>query len=40
MDAEGSTALRDAIFTATALHEAAPGRVILLVFTDGPGYYR
>ena len=35
MDAEGATALRDAIFTATALREAAPGRVILLVFTDG-----
>jgi Ca-activated chloride channel family protein len=35
MAAEGSTALRDAIFAATALREYAPGRVILLVFTDG-----
>ncbi len=35
MQANGSTALRDAIFTATALREQAPGRVILLVFTDG-----
>jgi VWFA-related protein len=35
MKADGSTALRDAIFTATALRERAPGRVILLVFTDG-----
>lgn len=35
MQAEGSTALRDAIFAATALREQAPGRVILLVFTDG-----
>jgi VWFA-related protein len=35
MAAEGSTALRDAIFAATVLREQAPGRVILLVFTDG-----
>ena len=35
MQAEGSTALRDTIFAATALREQAPGRVILLVFTDG-----
>lgn len=35
MQANGSTALRDAIFAATALREQAPGRVILLVFTDG-----
>lgn len=35
MSAEGSTAFRDAIFAATALREQAPGRVILLVFTDG-----
>lgn len=35
LQAEGSTALRDAIFAATALRERAPGRVILLVFTDG-----
>lgn len=35
MQAEGSTALRDAIFAATALREQAPGRVVLLVFTDG-----
>ena len=35
MRAEGSTALRDAVFAATVLREQAPGRVILLVFTDG-----
>ena len=35
MKAEGATALRDAIFAATALREQAPGRVVLLVFTDG-----
>jgi Ca-activated chloride channel homolog len=35
MEAEGSTALRDAIFAATVLREQAPGRVILLVFSDG-----
>ncbi len=35
MSAQGSTALRDAIFAATALRERASGRVILLVFTDG-----
>ena len=35
MRAEGSTALRDAVFAATLLREQAPGRVILLVFTDG-----
>jgi VWFA-related protein len=31
----GQTALRDAIFSATALRERASGRAILLVFTDG-----
>ena len=35
MHAEGSTAMRDAIFAATALREQAQGRVVLLVFTDG-----
>jgi Ca-activated chloride channel family protein len=35
MKAQGSTALRDAIFAATVLREQAPGRVVLLVFTDG-----
>jgi VWFA-related protein len=35
MQANGATALRDAIFTATALRERAAGRVVLLVFTDG-----
>jgi Ca-activated chloride channel family protein len=35
MEAQGSTALRDAIFAATVLREQAPGRVILLVFSDG-----
>jgi VWFA-related protein len=35
MKAEGSTALRDAIFAATVLREQAQGRVVLLVFTDG-----
>ena len=35
LQADGSTALRDAVFAATALRERAPGRVILLVFTDG-----
>ena len=35
MKADGSTSMRDAIFAATALREHAPGRVVLLVFTDG-----
>ena len=35
MQAEGSTAMRDAIFAATTLREHAQGRVVLLVFTDG-----
>jgi VWFA-related protein len=35
MTALGATALRDTIFAATVLREQAPGRVILLVFTDG-----
>lgn len=32
---EGPTALRDAVFAATALRERAPGRVVVLLFTDG-----
>ena len=35
MTSLGATALRDTIFAATVLREQAPGRVILLVFTDG-----
>lgn len=35
MAAQGATALRDTVFAATVLREQAPGRVILLVFTDG-----
>lgn len=35
MQAGGKTALRDALFTATALRDQAPGRAVLLVFTDG-----
>jgi Ca-activated chloride channel family protein len=35
MTAAGATSLRDAVYTATALRERAPGRVVLLLFTDG-----
>ena len=35
MTAAGGTSLRDVVYTATALRERAPGRVVLLVFTDG-----
>jgi VWFA-related protein len=35
MTSHGATALRDTIFAATVLREQAPGRVVLLVFTDG-----
>lgn len=35
MRSDGPTALRDAVFAATALRERAPGRVVLLLFTDG-----
>lgn len=35
MQAAGATSLRDAVYTATTLRERAPGRVVLLLFTDG-----
>jgi VWFA-related protein len=35
MTSQGATALRDTIFAATVLREQAPGRVVLLAFTDG-----
>ena len=35
MTAAGATSLRDVVYTATALRERAPGRVVLLLFTDG-----